>query len=182
MIGEAYRRGVEYGHGKGDLEESAEHVFGMEVAKRWAQQVYVEDSDHPGVELSPYHELDPPTDESDQRRLDLAVLDAEGNVVVAIEVERINHDYREAVPRDYDKMAACDPDEAIWIVMKQADGHKVLSALNDPPDGEPRVPKSYATTTPPQQFRLDEPGCTDILPAEYLRDNVLEPPEWLDRD
>ena len=66
--------------------------------------------------------------------------------------------------------------------MKQSEGHKVLAALNDPSDGEPRVEKTYATTTPPQQFRLDEPGCTDILPAEYLRDNVLEPPSWHELD
>lgn len=34
-------------------------------------------------------------------------------------------------------MAACDPAEAIWVVMTQTDGHAVLDALNDPPDGEP---------------------------------------------
>ncbi len=71
-------------------------------------------------------------------------------------------------------MAACEPDEAIWLVMNQSDGHRVLQALNDPPDGRPRVSKTYAATTPPQQFRIDEPGLTDIYPVEYVRDTILE--------
>ncbi len=29
-------------------------------------------------------------------------------------------------------MAACDPAEAIWVVMAQAGGHTVLDVLNNP--------------------------------------------------
>jgi hypothetical protein len=104
-----------------------------------------------------------------QERLDLVGLDSAGAVHVAVEVERINNDVREAVPADYDKMAACDPDEAVWIVMKQHDGHTVLDALNDPLEGPPRVEKTYAKTTPPQQFRIDTPGCTAIYPVDWVR-------------
>ena len=97
-----------------------------------------------------------------------------GEFVVTVEVERINHDVKRAVPEDYDKMAACDPDEAIWLVMTQSGGHDVLAALNDPPEGPPRVEKSYAVTTPPQQFRIDAPGLTAIYPIEWLRDTLLD--------
>jgi hypothetical protein len=106
------------------------------------------------------------------RRLDVAGLDSEGTVVIAVEAERINHDAGEAIPADFDKMAACDPEEAIWIVTKQTDGHRLLNALNDPPDGSPRVEKTYAETTPPQQFRIDTPGLTAVYPPEWLRDRI----------
>lgn len=39
--------------------------------------------------------------------------------------------------------------------MNQTDGHKVLSALNDPPEGEPRLETTYSESTPPQQFKID---------------------------
>ena len=39
------------------------------------------------------------------------------------------------------------PAEAIWVVMKQPDGHAVLDALNDSPEGSPRVENTYAKTT-----------------------------------
>ena len=72
----------------------------------------------------------------------------------------------------FDKMAACGVEEAIWIVMTQSAGHKVLQALNDPPEGAPRVEKTYASTTPPQQFRIETQGLTAIYPAAWLRDSL----------
>ncbi|MFB6202660.1 MAG: hypothetical protein ABEI98_11715 [Halorhabdus sp.] len=168
VIGEHYRQGVDYGHGQGDLEESSQHVFAVEVGRRWLEQEYVADPESPVVEVVPYYDLD------GNHRLDIAGIDDAGEIRVAVEAERVNHDLREAVPADYDKIAACGVDEAIWIVMTQSAGHDVLQALNDPPDGEPRVDKSYATTTPPQQFRIDTPGLTAMYPAEWLRDRVGE--------
>jgi len=85
----------------------------------------------------------------------------------------VNNDIHRAVPDDFDKMAACEPDEAIWIVMSRKDGHEVLSALNDPLPGGPRV-EIYSQNTPPQQFKIDTPGLTAIYPAEYVRDSLLE--------
>lgn len=168
VIGEHYRQGVDYGHGQGDLEESSQHVFAVEVGRRWLEQEYVDDPDSPVVEVVPYYDLD------GNHRLDIAGVDADDEIRVAVEAERVNHDLREAVPADYDKIAACGVDEAIWIVMTQSAGHDVLAALNDPPDGEPRVDKSYAATTPPQQFRIDTPGLTAMYPVEWLRDRVGE--------
>ncbi len=111
----------------------------------------------------------------DGRRLDVAALDDDGKVVVAVEVERINHDIHRAVPEDFDKIADCGVEEAIWVVMKQRDGHKVLSALNDPIEGDVCVEKTYAETTPPQQFRIDTPGMTAVYPVKWLWETkVLE--------
>jgi hypothetical protein len=47
------------------------------------------------------------------RRLDVAVLDEAGDVVIGVEAERINNDRHDAIPADYRKLAACDPLEAI---------------------------------------------------------------------
>jgi len=167
-IGESYRQGVDYGHGKGDLEESSQHVLAVEIARQYLESEYVANPDSRVVEVVPYYDLD------ENRRLDLAALDADGEFVVTVEVERINHDVKRAVPEDFDKMADCEPEEAIWIVMTRSAGHDVLQALNDPLDGPIRVPKTYATTTPPQQFRIDTPGLTAIYPIEWLRENFLE--------
>ncbi|AZH27148.1 ATP-binding protein [Haloplanus aerogenes] len=168
LIGESYRQGVDYGHGAGDLEESSQHVFAVEVARQYLEQEYVADPDSRVDTVIPYYDLD------DQHRLDVAGLDAEGDIVVAVEAERVNHDVLRAVPEDFDKIASCDVEEAIWVVMTQSAGHDVLQALNNPPDGEPRVTKTYAGTTPPQQFRIQTPGLTAMYPAEWLRDRLEE--------
>ena len=191
VIGESYRMGVDYGHGKGDLEESSQHVLAVEVSRQYLVQEYRKNPDSPVVEVVPYYDLEEvtlpasiymggdetaaeeATDAFDQRRLDIAALDEDGNVVVAVEVERINHDVSRAVPDDFDKIADCGVEEAIWVVMKQRDGHRVLSALNDPVEGEVRVEKTYAETTPPQQFRIDTPGLTAVYPVKWLRDTHL---------
>jgi hypothetical protein len=191
VIGESYRQGIDYGHGKGDLEESTQHVFGVVLAIDLLEREYVDDSDSAVETVSPYHDLREGTlpaaafmgDTSEaaevtkgyeQRRLDVAGLDEDGEVVVTVEIERINNDSRRAVPADFDKMAACDPEEAIWIVMSRKAGHAVLQALNDPLEGAQRVEKTYSENTPPQQFRIDTPGLTSIYPAEYVRDTLLE--------
>jgi len=165
-IGESYRSGIDYGHGQGDLDESSEHVLGIEITRQYFEKAYADDPESRVVEVIPYYDLD------DQHRLDVAGIDADGEILITAEVERINNDVHRAVPEDYDKMAACSPEEAIWVVMKQADGHKLLAALNDPPEGPPRVEKTYAKTTPPQQFRIDTPGMTAVYPAEWLLDRT----------
>lgn len=141
-------------------------MFAVEVLRRYLVQEYARNAASPVEEVVPYYEID------EQRRLDVAGLDANGEIVVAGEAERINHDSRRAVPEDFDKMADCGVDEAIWVVPKQAAGHKVLSALNEPLEGRPRIDKTYAKTTPPQQFRIDAPGLTAMYPASLLRDQL----------
>ncbi|WP_224448663.1 ATP-binding protein [Haloprofundus salilacus] len=163
-IGESYRQGVDYGHSTGDLEESSQHVRAIEVARQHLIEAYLENPESSVVEVVPYYDID------DRRRLDIAGLDADGTIVVAVEAERVNHDNRRAAPEDFDKIADCNVDDAIWVVMTQSAGHAVLQALNDPLEGDPRVEKTYAKTTPPQQFRIDTPGLTAMYPVEWLRD------------
>ncbi|WP_178917844.1 ATP-binding protein [Natronomonas gomsonensis] len=176
LLGEEYRLGVDHGHATGDLGESTQHIMGVEIARRWLHQEYVRDPESPVETIVPYFELDETViadhidrDESgNASRLDIAGLDADGEVAVCLEVERINNDVAEAVPADFDKMAACDPDDAIWVVMSQSAGHDVLQALNK----SGRVEKTYAGTTPPQQFRIDEPGLTGMYPITWVRDRL----------
>lgn len=188
-IGEEFQAGVDFGHGKGDLDESSQHVAMIEASARWLRQERVADPDCPDAEVVTYYEVregsadaaafmggddDTTVENLEQRRLDCVTLDETGDVVVAVEAERINNDVTRAVPEDYDKMAACDPEEAIWVVLSQADGHDILEALNDPPEGEPRVEKTYSSTTPPQQFRIDQPGLTAIYPMTWLQRQVQD--------
>lgn len=163
----SYREGVDHGDGEGDLGESTLHVGMIELGKRFIDQTFVDAADSEAVEAVTYHNVD-------GYRLDAAGLDEDGNVVVALEAERSNHDTLRAVPDDYDKMAACDPEAAIWIVKNRDAAHDVLDALNDPPEGPTRVEKEYSRSSPPQRFNIDEPGLTDVYTFQYLRDSVIE--------
>ncbi|RXK47010.1 ATP-binding protein [Halorientalis pallida] len=191
LIGQENQHGVHYGHGKGDLDESTQHVLGVEVTRQWVEQEFREDSESPVVEVRPYYELregsvpvagfmgsdtDAAEASSDfeQHRLDLAGLDVDGEIVVVCEIERVNHDLRRAAPSDYDKMAACDPEEAIWVAMSHSEAHEILQALNDPLEGDQRVEKTYSESSPVQKFRIDEPGFTQMHTLEQLLSKVRE--------
>jgi hypothetical protein len=168
VIGEGHRRGLDYGDGKGDLGESTQHILGVELARRWLDAEYVADPASPVTTVETYYEVDR------QERLDLVGLDDSGTIRITVEVERVNNDLAEAAPSDYDKMAACDPDEAIWVVMSTRDAYQVVHALNHPADGEPRLTKSYAKTTPPQNYSIDTQGMTAVFPLESLRKQLRD--------
>ncbi|WP_254832768.1 type IV secretory system conjugative DNA transfer family protein [Haloglomus salinum] len=161
VIGVGHREGVAHGDGKGDLSESSLHVGMVEVGARLLDQEFV-GPDAPGAEVRRYHEVE-------EGRLDAAVLDDDGGVVAALEAERINNDRAEAIPSDFDTIAACDPIESWWIVKTRADGHAVLTALHDAPDGEPRVETTYSENMAPREYKLDTPGLTEVLTFEYAR-------------
>jgi DNA helicase HerA-like ATPase len=161
-----HREGVAHGDGAGDLSESSFHVAMVELGKRYVQEAFVESDESAAVDVSPYHDIE-------DGRLDVAGLDADGEVVVALEAERSNHDTLRAVPDDYDKMARHDPEAAIWVVENRDGGHDVLEALNEPGDGEPRVEKSYSRTTATYLFTIEEPGLTEMYTFSYLRDSIL---------
>ena len=163
----AYREGVAYGHGVGDLGESTLHRVMVEFGYRYVEDAYVEDAESAVVEVVPYYELD------GGHRLDVVGLDEEGEVRVVVEAERSNNDILRAVPDDYDKMAEFDPEDAIWITKNREGAHDVLDALNDPPTGKVRVEKTYSRSSPPQAFRLDAPGCTQIHTLRYVRETLL---------
>lgn len=140
-IGEPFRRGVDYGHSCGDLEESSEYVVMVQLGKRYLEQAFRDAPDSPVQRVVCYYDLEAVTgtvdtageSPGDRRRLDVVGLDDDGDVVVTLEAERINHDVRRAVPDDYDKMADCDPDAAVWVVPTESAAHRVVDALHDPP-------------------------------------------------
>jgi hypothetical protein len=85
----------------------------------------------------------------------------------------MNNDLAQAVPDDYDKLAAQDPEAAIWIVKNREAAHAILTALNTPPDGDPRVEKTYGEQTRPGLFTIDQPGLTDVQTFQSVRDEYV---------
>jgi hypothetical protein len=168
-IGIGHREGIAYGDGTGDLSESSLHVAMVEVGARLFEQEFV-GPEAPGARVARYHGID-------DGRLDVAVLDEEAEIVATLEAERINNDRAEAIPADFDKMAACDPTTSWWLVKARSDAHQLLKALHDPADDEPRVERTYSENMPPRDYRLDTAGLTDVYTFEYARDTLLEASE-----
>lgn len=166
-IGVGHREGIAYGDGAGDLSESSLHVAMVAVGARLLHQEFVAPDAQPGQRVERYYGVE-------DGRLDAAVLDGDETVVATLEAERINNDRGEAIPSDFDKMASCDPVAAWWLVKTRGDAHHVLRALHDPPDGEPRVPRTYSENMAPREYRLDTPGLTEVRPFEYARDALLD--------
>ncbi|MFB6192090.1 MAG: hypothetical protein ABEI11_02075 [Haloarculaceae archaeon] len=167
VIDAAHREGQAHGDGAGDLSESSTHVMFVEAMRRGFHSEFVEDADHPGTEVVTYHPVE-------KGRLDVAVLDDDGDVIVAGEAERSNNDTLRAVPDDYDKMAACDPDRAIWVVEGRAEGHEVIRALHNAPDGDPRVDRTYEDSTALSNVSIEQPGFTEIFTIGTFRDQHLD--------
>jgi DNA helicase HerA-like ATPase len=167
-IGERHREGIAHGDGEGDLAESSLHALMVACAERYIEEEYAADPDSAVVEAVSYHPV------GDGRRLDTAGLDADGEVIVTGEAERINHDLRTGVPADYDAMAACEPEEALWVVRNRDAAHDVLGALNDPMEVEQRVEKTYSENSPPRQWKIDTDGFTDVLTLGRVRNRIEE--------
>jgi len=108
-IGVRHREGVAHGAGAGDLSESSFHVAMVEVGSQLLEAEYVDDPSSPATTVERYYEVR-------EGRLDAAAVDETGAVVAALEAERINNDASRAIPEDYDKLAAEEPNAAIWIV------------------------------------------------------------------
>ncbi|WP_255197772.1 type IV secretory system conjugative DNA transfer family protein [Halorarius litoreus] len=165
VLHEPHREGDTHGHGTGDVAESSFHTVLVELGRRYIEQAFGDDPESSVVEARSY--VDCPDGEG---RFDAVGLDADGDVVVALEAERSNNDLKEAVPADYDKMAAADPEEAIWVVRQQSVAHEVLGALNDPAAGEPRVEKTYSENSPPSRWTIDQPGFSQVRTVTQLTD------------
>jgi len=71
-------------------------------------------------------------------------------------------------------MAALDLEDALWVVKNRETGHDVLSALNEPPTGGPRVEKTYSRSTPLRKYKLNAPGCSEIHTLGYVRGSLLD--------
>lgn len=168
VINAQYREGIAYGPEKGDLGESSLHVAMVELGRRYLEQAYVDDPATSAVSTTAYYE--PPNGNG---RLDAVALDEANEVVVALEAELSNHDTVRAVPHDFDKMAACDPEEAIWIVKNRTGAAEVLSALYEPKVGEPRIDRTYSENTAPVEYNIDSPGFTELRTFQSLLEEVL---------
>ena len=169
LLQERHREGIAHGDGAGDLSESSLHALMVRLIERYIETAFVADPDSTVVEAVRYHEPG-----SDGRRLDAAGLDADGNVVVAAEAERSTNDLAEGAPSDFDTMADCEPEEALWLVEHGDVGHEVLAALNDPADGEPRVEKTYSENSPVQRWTIDTDGLTEVLTLGRVRNELRD--------
>ncbi|ELZ41659.1 hypothetical protein C463_12022 [Halorubrum californiense DSM 19288] len=165
-IGVRHREGVAHGAGAGDLGESSLHVAMVETGTALLEAEYVADPDSPAARVEQYYEVP-------EGRLDAAAVDETGDVIAGLEAERMNNDLAQAVPDDYDKLAAQDPEAAIWIVKNREAAHAILTALNTPPDGDPRVEKTYGEQTRPGLFTIDQPGLTDVQTFQSVRDEYV---------
>jgi hypothetical protein len=163
---ERYRKGLDFGDGLGDMHESTEHRMAVELARRYLVAEYESDSGSTVDEVRAYHDV------ADGERLDVAGLEDDGEVVVALEVERMNGRQKRAVPEDYDTLAAHDPEAAIWLAMDEDGAHELLEALDDPSDGVTRVVESYSRGTRSQNFSIDEPGSTELFIVDQLLDEL----------
>ncbi len=145
---------------RGDSNESAAHIKGVETAVR-ALQTLANDGSSPIDRVERY--WSPPDANT---RLDVVGLDATETVVIAVEVERPTNDLRTGVPDDYDAMAAVDPQAALWVVSNRKLGHRVVEVLVGDSAGESRLPIDPAAvkaeTTPLDRYDFEAPGCTAI--------------------
>lgn len=89
------REGVDYGDGLGDLDESSQHRLLVTLGQRSLDRAFVENLDSNAVRVNSCHEI---RVDGERRRLDCAALDENGDVVTALEGERINHDVTGAAP------------------------------------------------------------------------------------
>jgi hypothetical protein len=152
------------------ISESILHLRWKEIAEHWLIEHHRENPDSPVTTVDVEYS-------GPEGMIDVVGLTDDGSVHVAIEAERDN-DLRGDAPADYDAMAACDPDIALWVVRNRRVTHRLLAALSDPRDGAQRV-------TPPlpgdkdsledvsEQTQLDlttlsAPGCTDIRTYQSL--------------
>jgi hypothetical protein len=167
LLNERRREGITHGHGIGDLGESSLHRLMVLDGAALLEQQFVDNADSAAVEVRTYYE-------TDGYRYDAVALDRSGEIAAAVEAERTNHDLLDAAPEDFDKLAAVEPEAAIWIVENRSGAHAVLEALNKPNDNVQRVEKTYSESTAPRLFKIDTPGLTDVHTLGYVRNTVLE--------
>lgn len=186
-LNESHRRGVDWGHGTGDLTESLLHISGVDALARHFEETFLADPDSPVTDVVSYYEVpEHVANEYDLHgnvRLDVAGLTADGDIYCAGEVERSNNDRATAAIQDYDQLAALDLHEASWVVPSNKRGHEaVLEPLANPPtdnseidDATPRIQEYAESTRIPTISGVDAPGMTEIMTLNELRKQLSEP-------
>lgn len=109
----------------------------VEDTRQYLQITPTDDPLHPDTVETQFRRLHKLDTGSDQGRLK-SVLTSDDPPTIEC---RLVSEGGEDAPLRYlfglDKMAACDPAEAIWIAMSHSEAHELLEALNDPPESEP---------------------------------------------
>lgn len=186
-INASHRRGASWGHSRGDLTETTLHIAMVRALARYFEETFVSDPDHPIEEVVPYYGLSPKEtqryDIHGNTRFDMVGLDAEGEIVGIGEAERLNNDRATAAIRDYDQIAAINPEEAVWVVPSSKAGHKaVLQPLANPSevadeieDTSQRIPEYSESTRIPTITGINTDGMTEIHTLNELRKKLTEP-------
>lgn len=118
-----------------------------------------------------------PTSLDANTRIDVAALDGD-DVTLTVEVERPTNDLRTGVPADFDAMAACDPNAAVWIVANRELGHRIVEILVGDHNEDTRLSLTPADvkspTTPLERYDLQAPGCTAIRTLSAVTTDFFE--------
>jgi len=200
LLNRPHRKGVEWGDGVGDNTETLLHQTMVEALARGVRyECLADEGPDPGDDdalltgstadparlkaietVHTYHELDPAAhglDLDSRVRLDLAAMDANGEIVLGGEAERSNNDRAEAAIADYDQLAAIDPVEALWVVPSNSTGQEaVLQPLGSPSgEREPRIREYSESTRISQIAGPDTAGMTGIFTLNQLRKHLPEP-------
>jgi len=141
----------------------------VQLGARHLEATFGDDPDSAVVRVVRYYDR-PDAD----GRFDAVGLADDDEIIVTLEAERPHNDRFEAVPADYDKLAAPDPDAALWVTPTRSGAQEVLTALNDPADGSPRVTKDYSENSPPSRWRIDEPGFTGLYTVTQLQREYVD--------
>jgi len=181
LLRKPHRKSVEWGHGSGDNTETLLHIVMVTALRRYVEQTYVTNPESPITQVTSYYELT--ASENDYgldagTRFDLVGLDASGSIRLIGEAERVNNDRKTAAINDYDKIAAVNPDEALWVVPTSSKGHKaVLEPLSslDSGQGDPRIDGYSESTRISTITGVSEPGMTGIHTLHELRKQLDEP-------
>jgi len=163
LLCEPHRTGDAHGHGVDDVAESSLHTLLIELGHRYIEQQFIATEESAAAKAHRYHDAPDRT-----HRYDAVGLDAAGDIVITLEVERPNHDVRRPVPDNYDKLAAPGPEAAIWVTRTHVEAHTILDALNQPLNGSPRVERTYSEDSLPSQWRTDALGFTELQTTEML--------------
>jgi hypothetical protein len=171
LLNEPHRQGIHHGVAAGDLNESTTHIAMVEALRRYLIATYRAADDSPVTRIEPYYQPDGLDDV-----LDVAGLSASGEVIVAGEAERRNHDPT-AARADYSKLAALDLEAAVWVAPGPTQGHEaILDPLTNPAgERDPLIDiDPYSHSTAMRDINITAPGLTDIFTFGSLRTTLAD--------
>lgn len=180
FINESAKQGYDWGPGRGDLNESTLHRIGVVFLAAFLKERY---ADQPERNVNVYYEL------PNGKVVDVVVLDADREVVVAAEMECDNNDQsgEGSSPRStYSKLAPLDLEEAVWVFETGdhwASATADLAAAHENPSSEIEFRESgYGRSYLSKDPSLEYPGMTEALTLSTLTEVSPYPRGLYDRD